>query len=44
MGKKAEPSDIVNNCSYEPTADKKVCNFQRYIQKLVENAFFKINF
>ena len=40
MGKNAEPSDIINNCSYETTDDKKVCDFQRYIQKLVESAIF----
>lgn len=32
-------NDIANNCSYKPMADKKVCHFQRYIQKLVENVW-----
>lgn len=40
MGKSAEGHDIENSCSCEPTADQKVCNFQRYIQKPAENAFF----
>lgn len=47
MGKNAEPSDIANSCSYEPTADEKKFSISKgtYKNQLKMYFFFvKFNF